>query len=223
MKTRVFTALSVLICLVAVTAVALRQRQLATLRSGYIDLTAQLASISSAPLPSTTPASVAAPQEDSPVTPELLRLRNQAAQLTQRKGELSGVQAEHDQLQAQLAARNAKSQTLPPNYIRRTEARWVGLNTPENTLQSFLWALQSRNVTNIARALTPETAKEMLQAAERDPEMLKAIPFPGFLPLKQETQPDGSIHMTVELIPGEALDEPLRLRNIGGEWRLDLR
>ncbi|HHY86040.1 MAG TPA: hypothetical protein GYA07_11005 [Verrucomicrobia bacterium] len=222
MNTRLVTSISVLLCVLAVTAVVLRQRHIASLRSSHNDLAMQLASIGAAP-PGGGRSRAVAPVNDSPVSPELLRLRNEAAQLAQRRRELSGVQAEHDRLQAQVAARNANTLTLPPNYIRRSEARWVGLSTPEGALESFLWAMNSRNVTKLARVLIPEAAEKMFEAFERNPDMFEAIPFPGFRPVKQEMQPDGSIHITVEFAPGQPVPEPLPLRRVGSEWRLDLR
>ena len=46
---------------------------------------------------------------------------------------------------------------LPPGYIRKSEARMVGYSTPDDTLQSFLWAIQNRDLTNVLQALAPDS------------------------------------------------------------------
>ena len=43
--------------------------------------------------------------------------------------------------------------------------------------------------------------------------------FPGFRILERQPQPDGSVHLRVEVIPGQPVEIQLRL--INSEWKLD--
>ena len=164
---------------------------------------------------------------------ELLRLRSQATQLAARKRELAGVQGENERLHAQLASRSTNSpagSTLPPGYIRRKEAQWVGLSTPENTMQSFLWAIQNQDVASFLRTLTPESAQKMLPQGG-DPEawivrksFKEASIIPGLRVVNQEPQPDGSIEAQLEIVPGQSSEQQnVRFRQIDGEWKVDMR
>jgi hypothetical protein len=65
-------------------------------------------------LPDDAAAAASATETNRPqsVSPELLRLRNEVTQLTQRRRELAGVPAENERLQAQLAG---LTNSLPGN------------------------------------------------------------------------------------------------------------
>lgn len=156
---------------------------------------------------------------------QLLRLRSQVTMLLARRRELAGVHAENDQLRARLAASltNAAAATgLPPGYVLRSQARWVGLATPEATIQSFLWALRNRDFTNLLQTLAPEAAQELqrnFQQAGGNVGDLFDLPFPGLAILNRETLPDGSIEATVEIGPGMTIPK-FRFQPVGGEWKM---
>src|SRR5439155_21763798 len=46
-------------------------------------------------------------------------------------------------------------------YIRASEAKWLGYNTPEDTLQSLFWAAQNRNLEMFLEGLTSEAAEDL--------------------------------------------------------------
>lgn len=157
---------------------------------------------------------------------ELLRLRRQVAELTDRKRELASARAENESLRAQVANRStnpAAGNPLPPGYIRKSTAQWVGTSTPENALQSFLWALQTRDMTNVLRALTPRSGAQLLQRFRNSPDnwFQEAGGIPGLRVLRQRFLPDGSVELDVEVVPGTPPDH-LRLLQVEGEWKLDL-
>jgi len=82
----------------------------------------------------------------------LLRLRNEVSRLTGRKRELTGALTENESLRAQLARRATNSPAgtgLPAGYIRKNQAKMAGYNTPEDTIQSLLWALNNRDFPNL--------------------------------------------------------------------------
>jgi hypothetical protein len=164
-------------------------------------------------------------QQDSPPL-ELLRLRAEVTRLRSQQRELAGASNENAQLRARLVERGPKAlpPALPPDYLLRTKAQWVGLDTPEHTLQSFLWAAQNRDLTNFARTLGPADA-ERLQAqwsttgASKEDIFKEMDAFPGFRIVDRKQREDGALVLQVELVPGMDT-ESIELRQIGGEWKM---
>ena len=100
----------------------------------------------------------------------MLRLRNEVHQLTGRQRELAGERDENERLHAQVAARATNAPAadgLPPGYILRSKAQFLGYSTPEDTIQSVLWAMQNRDFTNLLQAMTPESAKKLQAQVQR--------------------------------------------------------
>jgi hypothetical protein len=166
----------------------------------------------------TTPTNTASPETSH----ELLRLRAEVTALNTHLHELGSVEREHQELLQQVAARPAGAAKLPPGYVKRSDARFVGYATPQATLESFLWAMQNRDPAALARAMTPETAQLFhLQ----DPAASTAGFFKQFDALIGlgiiGTQPgaDGSIKAQVLLLPGIPPEEFL-FQNVAGEWKL---
>jgi hypothetical protein len=232
MTTRIcLSGLLILVCLGTFGIIA-QHRQLAGLKDQRGQILAQL----SGPLDA-QPALASTSQESGKseaaesgaagVSSELLQLRNQVGQLTERKRELTGVRVENERLQAQLAGRRTNStgeKPFPPDYIRKSTAQWVGLNTPENTLQSFLWALENRDATNLLRVLTPEAGAQLLRQFNNSPETLseQSSGIPGMLIVGKKALPDGSFELKVEMMPGTPFSGgPIHVRLIDNEWRLD--
>ncbi len=156
---------------------------------------------------------------------QLLRLRSQVTLLLARRRELASVRAENDQLGARLAAGRtnpAAATGLPPGYVLRSQAQWVGLATPDATIESFLWALRNRDVTNLLQTLAPADAQKLQHAFQRADGRagdLFDAPFPGMAIVNREPLPDGSIQATVELAPGITIPK-FRFQQVGGEWKM---
>jgi len=151
---RFLLTLSVAACVAVLSAVALQRRQVLNLRAEQqqklADATAPAEAITAPPV---TP---------SPsVSRELLQLRNQVGQLRRRRDELLPVRVEHERLVLELAGRGTNDSGLPPNFIRKSEARLVGYNSPEATLQSLLYAIRNRDLTNLFQAFTPEAVSRL--------------------------------------------------------------
>jgi hypothetical protein len=160
-------------------------------------------------------------------TPELLRLRNDVTQLTERRRELAGARAENERLRAQLASRDTNGPGgfhLPPGYVRLSEARMVGYNTPDDTLQSLLWATQKHDLTNVLQAFMPEMAEQFRAQAGKSPQSIEdffsTYQAPGIAILSRRPQPDGSVELEVETVPGAPPDR-ISLRPVGGQWKID--
>ena len=222
----------VVACLANLWGVWGQRSQLAGLRAEHQQVLAQLAARAdrSASTGTAEPAcpSPVPPQPALVATPELLRLRNEVTRLTERRRELAGVRAENERLRAQVASRGANGPggfKLPPGYVRKSEARMVGYSTPDDTLQSMLWAIQNRDLTNLLQAFTPEMAKEFRTGIAQSNQSIKkyfdeAGAFVGMAVVgrKQDTN-DGSIAVEVEEVPGVSCP-PITLRQINGQWKI---
>lgn len=223
----------VLVCLVATLWGVWDQRtQLASLRAEQQRLIAQMASRADrSASPGTAVVADARPAPPPPtlaVTPELLRLRSEVTRLTERRRELAGARAENERLRAELAGRSTNGPAgfqLPPGYVRRSEARMVGYNTPDDTLQSLLWAIQNRDLTNALQAFAPERAENLRAKAGESPESIEDFfsEAAGLVGVRivgrEQDASDGSITVQVEVVPGES-GPRITFRQINGQWRI---
>jgi hypothetical protein len=220
----------VLVSLTTLWGVWGQRNQLARLRAEQQQLLAQQASDSPAS-PTAAEAGATVPGTPPPtlvVTPELLRLRSEVTRLTERRRELEGVRAENERLLAQLASRGTNGPggfQLPPGYIRQSEARMVGYNSPDDTLQSLLWAARNHDLTNILQAFTPERAEELRAQAGESRESLaeffsKSAALVGMRVVKREQQAgDGSFVVEVEVMP-DLPPAQISFRQINGQWKI---
>jgi hypothetical protein len=110
-------------------------------------------------------------------------------------------------------------------YVRRSEARLVGYTRPDDTLQSLLWAVQNRDLTNFLQAFTPEGAEQLRTQAGESPQSIedfwsKSVGLVGMRIVSWEQDAsDGSITVQVEVVPGESGPRPT-LRQISGQWKI---
>jgi hypothetical protein len=90
---------------------------------------------------------------------DLLRLRNEVNQLRDARATFEKVSAENQRLQEQVrtaAKSNAKQAPMQPILIRVESLYDRGLSTPENAVQTILWAERSGNVGELSRCVTPK-------------------------------------------------------------------
>jgi hypothetical protein len=183
-----------------------------------------------------------APDTISVSTPEvpreLLQLRAEVARLSQQQRELAPARTENEKLRLQLEDRRTNSAARKgAAYIRAPEAKWLGYNTPEDTLQSLLWAAQNRNLETFLEAMTPEAAEEfksLFKESDNPDEAAKKFfdqeGFPsGFRIIAREQAADGAVALTVQVIktssgtePDLSVDssEPVRFEQIAGQWKM---
>ena len=101
----------------------------------------------------------------------------------------------------------------------------VGYNTPDDTLQSLLWAVQNHDLTNLLQAFTPERAEELRARAgesQRSTEdfFRQAAGLVGMRILgRKHDANEGSVALGVEVVPGEAI-LPITFRQINGQWKI---
>jgi hypothetical protein len=147
---------------------------------------------------------------------ELLRLRSEVNQLAERKRALAGISNEHSRLLAEISSRQTNG------YIRKREARLVGYETPEATVQSFLWALQNHDLTNLLQALTPTLAEQMgfLRPEKPTEELFKEMEvLPGMRIVSKRLLADDLVELQVEMTP-DTPAQPMRFRQVDGHWKM---
>ena len=219
-------------CLATLTCVLVQGRQLANLRTEKQRLASDFRptedSSSQSPVAQPMPES-AEPRPTASPSLELLRLRSDVSRLTTRRRELFGVTNENARLRAQLQDRMANARAapaLPPGYVLRSKAQRVGFNTPDDAIQSFLWALQNRDFNEFLQALTPESARQigtqLGQSGNSTNEFFQRVEgWVGMAILDRRQLTDGSIEANVEIVPGiPALK--LHFQLIGGQWKIGM-
>ena len=216
---------------IAVWAVVVRNSQWQALR---VEKSRQLHELHRELLAKSTPARAATqakegqpPETPSPgtpadVSPQLLRLRNEATLLAAKRAELLPLRAENQQLRLKVAAMQTNmSAALPPGYMRKSQARLVGFATPENTLQSFLWAVHNRDVTNLLQALSPTSTQQLQTQSARDAFLNQMQAFVGMNVLEREELPDGRTKLKVQIMPDLPAGD-ITFQNVNGQWEMDM-
>jgi hypothetical protein len=225
------SVIAILLAVIGVTAiwgVVTEGHQLSELRAeekrlGNANADANNTTIEIATAPSATPE----------VPRELLQLRAEVARLSQQQRELAGARPENERLRLQLENRrtnSAAAKAVGGGYIRTSEAKWLGYNTPENTLQSFLWAKKNHDLDKYLEALTPDKAdeaKEMLQNSTRTPEQLFGARemTPVYKIAKRQNSdplvPGRFDHADLEIeIAPDMPTETITFQQIEGQWKL---
>ena len=222
MKTRKSVILLAWLLSIGALAAALWQRsQLTALRAAQIQ-TSNSGTDSDA-VTSVVGETPSAPDTDA-VSREVLQLRAQVTQLSARKRELAAVAHESETLKAQLATVGTNSGGLPvPCYIRRNQAQFLGYSTPENTVQSWLWAIQNHDVERFLQALSPGDAKTLqagIRASGDSDGFFKGVgAIPGLAIQSRQTMPDGSVELQVYIAP-QIPSEKIQLQLVNGEWKM---
>jgi hypothetical protein len=159
---------------------------------------------------------------------ELLQLRAEVARLSQQQRELAGARTENEKLQMQLENRRTNSATGKApggGYIRVSEVKWSGYNTPEDTLQSAFWAIQHRDLGKYLDAIRPDVAKEIGHALRNESgsadEFFKDKHLPPIFRIAGRQQNDEEvIDLQVEIAPDTPAQE-ISFRRVGGQWKLE--
>jgi hypothetical protein len=153
---------------------------------------------------------------------ELLRLRGEVTRLTARKNELADVAETHKRLGAELSngTTNDAGNRLPPGYIHKAEAQFAGYASPENTVQTFLWAVHHRDVNGLLQSFSPEMSAKIEANGGPESFFKNAGPMPGLAIRSRNNLPDGSVELEIEIAPSVPTDK-LHLSPINGEWKFD--
>lgn len=162
---------------------------------------------------------------------ELLTLRRDVGQLRREKPDLDRLKSQNQRLRmaaAKASARNPDGSPSEPAYLSGANARFVGLATPAETLQSFLFAARRRDTNALFQVLTPESAGNLAAqiGSNGTYSMLNQIAaFPGFRIKAIRELPNGTVEADLQFDPrsdDDATVKKLTLERINGEWRLQL-
>ena len=226
MKKAILIVLTIGVC-VAMTGAVLKQRdQLGELKAEQSKTLARLAAPVEVPQ-SVAPANVQRSTHTHSPSMELLQLRAEVARLGNRKRELASASVERERLHGQLATRGTNAAgafALPAGYIKRSEAKFVGYNTPEETIQSLLWSIQNRDVAKFLGAFDSAKSKQFearMRSRDSIEEFFKeAASLPGMHILGKEAGEDGEIVLIVEIMPGDEPQGRIRFKQIEGQWKM---
>jgi hypothetical protein len=218
MKARpVLVGFSVAACVAVLCVTAFQRREVVALRTEGQLLLAEARSRDAS---SKSPLGRATSTE--PVPRELLQLRNQVGQLRRERDELKSARSEHERLTAELTARGTNTVALPQNYIRKSEARLVGYNSPEDTLQSFLCAVRNGDITNFFQAFTPQVSSQWQRESRQalDKFFERTRPLIGLRIVNEEDRSATHVRVTVEILPGLP-PEQMVFQLIGSQWKMN--
>ncbi|MBL9173524.1 MAG: hypothetical protein JNL10_08325 [Verrucomicrobiales bacterium] len=157
---------------------------------------------------------------------ELLSLRRDVGLLRRQKADWERVEREHLRW---LAAVNAGTNASPGGaeyraYIGAGRARFVGMGSPAETLESFLAAVRSRDTNALFQLLEPQFATGLRQGIEVQgvEAMLRELgTIPGFQIRSQVEKPGGTVDVIVSFDPRPGgLEETLEFRPVNGQWRM---
>ena len=196
-----------------------QQRDLSELRAEQKRVLAQLAAE-----PNETSRPAAPPANNVTETggsnPELLQLRSEITRLTQRKRELAGIPTEHDNLRARLAAYKSSDGA---RLLTASKARMMGYNSPEDTMESLLWAIQHGDLTNFVQAFAPEVAQALpIQTPEAWTNAMNEFhqDFTALRILGRQELPDGGVELRVNLVGRDEAEQPLHFKQVNGQWKI---
>ncbi len=216
----------VLASLGLISTTVLRARQMARLKAEAFQIGAEM-SAQAAPVPAVASPGAAAEsgQRSEADLLELMRLRNEVAQMRQRQRELANAQAENNALRQRVAAApaNASAVALPAGYIRRKDAQLAGYQTPEAALQSLIWAIANKNTNTLFQVLDREGAGNLLEDLQRKgpDEFWKEVSIiPGFRIIGNRANTETTSELTVEFAPGD--EQKITAVKNGEEWKLIL-
>ncbi|MEY2410840.1 MAG: hypothetical protein QOF48_3510 [Verrucomicrobiota bacterium] len=176
----------------------------------------------------------AAPALDHGEKTELLRLRNQAAQLRNATNELQRLQkasgelsAENRRLRDERAALAvaASEPSTTAAVFSKAEWRFAGYATPESTFQSAVWAMNNGEPEIFLKTLTPDERARMegewrnrpLDEVRRESQD-KMQEVTGYRILARRAIDDGRVGLTI-FAEGKGDSVEVLFQRIGEEWK----
>jgi hypothetical protein len=210
-------------CTAAVWGVVAQGKQLSGLRAEHKRLEAADPATNSAATEVAT-----APSTTPEVPRELLQLRAEVARLSHQQRELASARPENEKLRLQLENRRTNSAAIKAGggrYIKMSEVKWRGYNTPEEALHSAFWAIQNRDLAKYLESIRPDVAKEMADGLRNESRLtedfFKNMHLPPVFKIAgREQNEEDTIVLQVEIAP-DIPPEAIFLRKVGGQWKLE--
>ena len=154
---------------------------------------------------------------------DLLRLRGEITQLRRQNNHLQTLREETERLKRQLMP--SQQVVAAPNQERRfvqsDQYAFVGFATPEQSVQSVLWALQHKDVPAMLRCLDPETAKDNVEDGDYVTRNLSSrldhFAEAHQVVARKVVAPD---EVVLRIRSSTGAEVGLRLHAFGGEWKV---
>lgn len=164
-------------------------------------------------------------------TRDLHKLRNEVRQLREQVKGLAQVRNENQRLRISASRTNTATTSAavqPP--VTLDQVSFMGMETPEATLQSFLWAVRQEDIQTFRNCLTPERQAEM---ASRSEDMIREYvkglksQMNGLrIAARKDVSADevqlGLLIYAENLEPHAESKAALSFKRIGNQWRLDV-
>jgi hypothetical protein len=165
-------------------------------------------------------------------TKDLARLRNEVGQLRAKQNELALARAEHDRLLDAKRTGASLPREAPPGFIGREQLHNAGYETPEDTIQTFFWAMREGDYETVMQSLVPENAARI--STEKLPPEKRAQVAEGFkheigegmmqkfndfsIVRREEVSDDTVVLYVRSSVATNTM--PHRLKRVGQEWKL---
>src|SRR5260221_7345995 len=110
-------------------------------------------------------------------------------------------------------------------YVGKETCANVGFAAPENTVQTFVWAISNGNPEQFVQCFTPESARRLEQHPDqfRKEFFGETNPFRkvnGFRIAERTSVAEGKMRLGIQMVANGAV-MPLDLRRVGNEWKID--
>lgn len=186
-------------------------------RHAIANLNAEEARLAQTAAPGHTPAPITSAR---PPSPELLQLRSQVSQLTERKRELMASQ----NAIGAVAAQPGVVADLPPGFIRKSEAQWAGTSRPEDTFQSAVWALHHRQLESLFQLIDPTSVDGLKQQIGNSPQKFfdDAATIPAMGLLNPRFFGAATIKAQLQLGVNDSQVRTIFFFNRDGQWKMVL-
>ena len=178
-------------------------------------------------IPAREPASASVARTDNEEQSEILRLRNQAAQLRTATNELRQLRAQLNQARASAQTPGAaQGSAAAAELVPRETWSFAGYATPQAAFQSTMFAHSQGDHQTFLASLTGDLARDnQKELNNKTPEQFsenlrrETAKFTGYRILEMdEVSPEETVFMIY--YAGESDTEKVTMRKVGDEWRL---
>jgi hypothetical protein len=112
----------------------------------------------------------------------------------------------------------------PAGFIRKTDARWLGTDAPQNTFQSALWALHHGNLDALLQLLEPGSAARLKEQIGDSPEKFfrEASRIPAMRISDLRNFGAATMKGNLDLGPDDRVPRNIFFFLLDGQWKIVL-